>query len=375
MRVALNGWFFVHHAHTGTGQYLRALLERLPQAAPRHEYVLVAPASTADALALPEGCGLHLVKCGASDFDKLYFEQYLFPRACRALKADIAHVPHWAPPLFFKDRPFVVTIHDLIPRLLPEYRGRLPAQAYTALVSAATPGAAMILADSDASRRDILRVLRLPEKKVRTVYLAADARYAPVANAAADQAVRQKYGLPERYVLYLGGFDARKNVPTLLEAWAGLGQPTALVLAGHLPRPDGRLFADYPRLAANLGLTSVVKFIGAVEEAEKPALYRSAAVFVYPSRYEGFGLPPLEAMACGAPVITTTCASLPEVVGEAGRMVAPDDADALRVALQACLAQPSVASAWRERGLAQARQFSWEKAARETAAAYEAAAR
>ena len=377
MRVALNGWFVVHHPHTGTGQYLRALLERLPQAAPRHEYVLVVPTFAPNNLVLPKGCRLHPVKCGVSDFDKLYFEQYLFPRACRQLNADVAHVPHWAPPLFFRDRPFVITIHDLIPRLLPEYQGHLPARAYTALVSAATPGAAMILADSNASRRDILRVLSLTEKKVRTVYLAADARYSPIADPAADEAVHQKHGLPEKYVLYLGGFDVRKNVPALLEAWASaaLGQPATLVLAGQLPRPDGRLFADYPRLVAKLGLAGAVKFIGAVEEAEKPALYRGAAAFVYPSRYEGFGLPPLEAMACGTPVITTTGGSLPEVVGEAGYVVAPDDVGALRAALRACLTGPATARALRERGLVQARQFSWEKTARETAAAYEAAAR
>ncbi len=377
MRIALNGWFFAHHPHTGTGQYLRALLEQLPRVAPQHTYTLVAPSPPSAAPVWPEGCRRLEVPCGASDLEKVWFEQYLFPRACRALGAELGHVPHWAPPLGDRGIPFAVTLHDLIPRLLPEYRGRLPARAYTALVSAATRGAAMVLADSEASRRDILRELGLPEKRVCTVYLAADARYSPAADRSADTAARQRLGLPERYVLYLGGFDKRKNVPVLLEAWAGaaLGQWGTLALAGQVPKPDGRLFADYRELVSRLDLETTVKFIGAVEEADKPALYRGAAAFVYPSMYEGFGLPPLEAMACGTPVVTTRSASLAEVVGEAARVVPPGDAPALGAALRACLTDPTAAGALRERGLAQARRFSWEKTARETAAAYEAAAR
>jgi len=377
MRVALNGWFLVHHPHTGTGQYLRALLEQLPQVAPRHEVTVVAPVSGAATPSLPPGCHLHPVVCGATDFAKLYFEQVLFPRACRAARADVAHVPYWAPPLLTGPVPLVATIHDLIPRLLPEYRGHMLAQAYTALASAATQRAALVLADSDASRCDIVQCLGFPQDRVRTIYLAADARYTPEADPALDDAVFRKYGLPDNYVLYLGGFDARKSVPLLLEAWAraGLGRHSCLVLGGQLSRPDRRLFADIPRLVLDLGLADSVHFTGAVAEADKPALYRRAAAFVYPSRYEGFGLPPLEAMACGTPVVATTGASLPEVVGEAGALVPPGDAGALGAALLTLLRDRSAARAGRELRLRQAARFSWAKTARETADAYEAAAK
>ena len=376
MRIVLNGWFLIHHPQTGTGQYLRALLDWLPQVRPEAEYHLVTPGAFPSPNSLPAAWQLHALASGASDLHKLYFEQVLFPRACQRLRADVAHIPYWAPPLFFNTAPAVVTIHDLIPRLLPLYRGHVLARTYTALVSAATPRARLVLADSEASRLDILRDLRLPEKKVRRVYLAADRRYRPEGETGADQASRQKYGLPEKYGLYLGGFDARKNVPALLEAWAqsSIGQHCPLVLGGSVPAPDGRLFADYHALTARLGLTEAAKFIGPVDEEDKPALYRGAAVFVYPSRYEGFGLPPLEAMACGTPVVTTTCASLPEVVGEAGLVVSPDDIRALGQAILTCLTEPETAQTLRERGLQQARRFTWESTARETAAAYDAVA-
>lgn len=383
MRAALNGWFLVHNAHTGTGQYLRALCAWLPRIAPQHEYYVVVPSGRIPEA--PTSVRLHPVPCGASDFDKVRFEQILFPRACRALNADVAHVPHWAPPLA-SPAPIVVTVHDLIPlltRALPEYRGGLRVRLYTALVAAATAGASLVLADSDASRQDVLHHLRTPPEKVRTVYLAASERYTPRGDGQADESIRQKYGLaPEGgYVLYLGGFDARKNVRALLSAWtwadSSIGQSYPLVLGGQLPqpgpqrRPGGRLFEDFPRLARDLDITDTVKFIGPVDEGDKPALYRGAAAFVYPSRYEGFGLPPLEAMACGVPVVASNAASVIEVVGQAGFLLPPDDTRAFGAAILACVVEPAVADDLRARGLEQARKFSWEKTVRETAAAYE----
>jgi glycosyltransferase involved in cell wall biosynthesis len=372
MRVALNGWFLAHDAHTGTGQYLRGLLEWLPKVAPQHDYYIVAPGG--GPLAMPEAVRLYPVACGASDWAKVHFEQRLFPSACRALRADLAHVPHWAPPLV-SPVPVVVTVHDIIPLLLPEYRGGPLARLYTALVAAATPGAALILADSNASRNDILKQFGLPDERVRTVYLAADARYTPKHDWREDDAIRAKYDLPEAYVLHLGGFDARKNVRALLSAWTwaagSVGESYPLVLGGALPKPDGRLFEDYRALAEELAITDTVKFIGAVAEADKPAVYRGAAAFVYPSRYEGFGLPPLEAMACGVPVVTTDAGSIGEVVGEAAFLIDPQDTRKFGAGIITCLVEPSVYDHLKARGLERAKMFTWEKTARETVAAYE----
>ncbi len=375
MRVVVNGWFLVHNPHTGTGQYLRALLQWLPKVAPQHEYHVVAPAGGGGAA--PEagaGYQLHPAPSGAGNWAKLWFEQVTFPRAGRRLRADVVHVPHWAPPLR-SHAPIVVTVHDIIPALLPAYRGRLFVRLYTALVSAATAGAARVLADSDASAKDIQEHLHIPAERVRTIYLAADPRYSPRGDWRVDDPIRAKYGLGEGYVLYLGGFDIRKNVRGLLSAWTwaanSIGQGYPLVIGGQLPQPDGVFFEDYPALAAELDIADTVKFIGQVDEADKPALFRGATAFAYPSRYEGFGLPPLEAMASGVPVVASTGGSLPEVMGSAGYLIPPDDTRTMGAAILTIVVEPSVYEDLRKRSLAQAQNFSWEKTARETAAAYE----
>ena len=378
MRVAVNGWFLIHHPHTGSGQYLRALLEWLPRVAPEHEYHVVLPVASVPpalaATAAAQGWRAVAVKAGDSNLAKVWFEQVSFPRAAGRLKADVAHVPYWGPPLS-SPAPLVVTVHDLIPRLLPEYRGGRAVQLYTALVSAATTGATLVLTDSNASAHDITAQLQVPAERIRTVYLAAGPQYTPKGDWQVDDPIRRKYGLEdEGYVLYLGGFDRRKNVGGLLSAWTwasgSIGQGYPLVIGGQLPAPDSPHYEDYPAKAAELEIADTVKFIGPVDEADKPALYRGALAFGYPSKYERFGRPPLEAMACGVPVVTTTGGSLPEVMGSAGYLIPADDTRTFGAALLTIVVEPSVHDDLRARGLAQAQQFSWEKAARETAAAY-----
>jgi len=305
---------------------------------------------------------------------KVWFEQVAFPRACRRLKADVAHVPYWASP-FFPSVPTVVTIHDLIPLLLPEYRGGPLVRLSTALVSATARRATLVLTDSQASRRDIVAHLGLPHERVRVVYLAADERYTPAA-APEDDEVRARYGLPKRYVLYLGGFDVRKNVATALAAYHRaapfIGEECPLVVAGQLPERDTPFTPDPRRLAREWAVEPFVRFIGFVEEADKPALYRGAVAFIFPSRYEGFGLPPLEALACGTPVVGSNAASLPEIVGDAGMLFPPDDAHGMATALARLVTSENFRAELSRRALTQAARFSWERTARETLAAYHA---
>ncbi len=380
MRIVLNGWF-IAQPDTGSGQYTLQLLKQLPHVAPQHDYALVVPHKnsfkiydiTADTN-LPSL--IANLRPPTSHFRKLLFEQSIMPRAASAYEADLIHVPYWAPPLH-SSAPIVVTIHDIIPLILPPYRGSPLVRAYTALVSEAARGASLILTDSDASRSDIVQHLRIPEGRVRTIYLAADSEFSDHADLieAERAALRQSYGLPEEYVLYLGGFDARKNIETLLQiyTWAQdiLGESYPLVIAGNLPERHDALFQDPRLIAQQIEVEKVVRLIGRVSEEDKVALYQQARTFLYPTLYEGFGLPALEALSCGVPVIGSNASSVPEIVGDAGILVDPRDARAMAGALIAVCTEDALHDELSERALKQAEKFSWEKCARETAEAYE----
>jgi glycosyltransferase involved in cell wall biosynthesis len=373
MRVGINAQFW-DRAATGSGQYLRNLVPALEQASD-DEYLLIGPRRIA--VSGPRPGNEYLASTPFDGYSekaaKLYFEQIAFPRLCRELELDLAHVPYFASPLL-PPLPTVVTVHDLIPIVLPAYRGSLLVRLYTGLVAAAARRAQLILTDSESSRRDILARLGVPAERVRVIYLAPGADYLPVTDRARLEMTRRKYRLPEQFILYLGGFDRRKNVQGLLQAYksAGVspGQKYPLVLAGRLPTKESALFPNLRRIIAQLELEEAVVPIGWVAEEDKPALYTLASLFVYPSFYEGFGLPVLEAMACGTPVVVSRAASLPEIVGEAGLLVDPQGVTQIGRAIVSVLSDETLRRELREKGLAQARRFSWQKTAQQTLAAY-----
>jgi glycosyltransferase involved in cell wall biosynthesis len=383
MRVAVNAWFWGSPT-TGSGQYTQRLAEHLVTLEPDLEVMLVAPKGWGSRVSgfrcqvsgqpQPETWNL---KPETGQLNKIWFEQVAFSRTCRRLGADVAHVPYWAPPLR-PSVPTVVTIHDLIPLLLREYRGSPWVRLYTALVSTAARSAALVITDSEASRQDIIAHLRLPAERVRVIYLAADARYTPTP-VPEDIQIRARYSLPDRYVLYLGGFDVRKNVTTVLSTYRRvgpvIGETCPLVIAGRLPERDTPFTPDPRRLAREQDMDErFVHFTGFVDEGDKPALYRGAVAFIFPSRYEGFGLPPLEALACGTPVVGSDVSSIPEVVGDAGVLLPPDDAEGMAGALIQLATDDRLHAELGRRAPAQATRFSWARAARKVLAAYRDAA-
>ncbi|MGD2103968.1 MAG: glycosyltransferase family 1 protein [Anaerolineae bacterium] len=379
MRLALNAWFWDRPA-TGSGQYARRLVKALAALSPDLEIVLVIPLEPSGdeelrPLDSPGSCVYHPIPFSRSNLAKVIFEQVAFPRACARVEADVAHVPYWGAPAR-SPVPLLVTIHDLIPLLLRNYRGGPLQRLYTALVSATARGADLALTDSEASRRDILERLALPRQRVRVIPLAVDDQYGPKP-AAEDESIRADYGLRDRYVLYLGGFDRRKDLATVLAAyrWAdpAIGQRYPLVIAGRLPERDTTFTPDPRRLMGEENVPEEsVHFIGFVDEADKPALYRGAAAFIFPSRYEGFGLPPLEALACGTPVVASDASSLPEIVGDAGILLPPGDARGMAGALIRLIDDVVFRAQLSRRAVERAATFSWARTAKATLAAYRA---
>jgi len=362
LRIAFNAWF-LNKEETGTGQYSTRVLDAFRR--------LEAGAQSLASL-------LHVISPShkpspigrlGRNLSKGWFEQALFPLECRKAGADIAFVPYFAPPLF-SPAPVVVTIHDLIPLIFPEYAYSPLVKLYNRLVSAAARKAALIVADSHSTRNDVIRILNVPPSRIQVIYPGVDESLGPVEDEGTLQATRKRYNLPEEFLLYLGGFDHRKNIGVLLEAYAILwkrlgGRAPKLVLAGKLPARETPALLNPRRLVEECDLGDRVHFTGWVAEEDKPALYSLALAFLYPSLYEGFGLPPLEAMACGCPVLASEASSLPEVIGDGALLIDPHQPEAWADKMEMVILNRDLAAELRERGIRRVKAFSWLKTARE----------
>ncbi len=377
MKVAINAWFW-DKPSVGSGQYLKYLLPALLEADNSLEVTLISPKPFNPA---PDTVHPNLkfqvtstpLPDQSSNLAKVWFEQITFPRTCKKLGVNLAHIPYFGSSLS-PGVPTIVTIHDLIPMVLPEYRGDWRVRLYTSLVAAGATQTKIILADSQASKQDILARLSVTDEQVRVVYLAPAPHYQPPETWDQIEAIKAKYNLPEEFVLYLGGYDVRKNVSALLHAYtfvsATLQDAYPLVLAGSLPAEDTPFFPDPLRIARELGIDKYIVTPGWVTEEDLPLLYAAATVFVYPSRYEGFGLPVLEAMACGTPVVTTNCASIPELAGAAAFQLDPHDTKHIAAPILGLCTEEASNDEMVERGFDQVEKFSWDKTAAETLQAY-----
>lgn len=295
--------------------------------------------------------------------------QLAIAREARRHGLELVHDPTGAMPLMLTGARRVATIHDVIPYIYPATSSRLDWLIYRVWLPMAVRSLNAVITDSECSRCDILRYLSVQSEVVTVIPIAASPRYRPLSPAECAPALA-RYGVTEPYILYVGSVEPRKNLVRLIEAFACLRDHASayrLVIVGARRWKTTPIFATVTRL----GLEPHVSFTGYVDEADLPALYASAALFVFPSLYEGFGLPVLEAMACGTPVVTANTSSLPEVAGDAALLVNPLDVDAISAAMLRVLVDPALAADLRERGLARARQFSWERTARETLAVYE----
>jgi glycosyltransferase involved in cell wall biosynthesis len=245
MHIAINGWFW-DQPHTGSGQYVGRLVTHLRRADSALRITLVLPGSE-PSLPVPEGVAVVSAGVGRGHLEKVLFEQRAFPRLAAAAGADLAHIPYWATPLA-SPVPLVTTVLDVIPLILPVYARGVRVRLYTALVSASVRGSAHVIAISEAAKVDIAQHLRLPVDRITTTHLAVDEAYHPRLGAERDQEVQARYDLPEQFVLYLGGFDVRKQVAQLLHAYSYVykahGDEIPLVIAGQEPPWGGPLFPD-----------------------------------------------------------------------------------------------------------------------------------
>ncbi len=304
-------------------------------------------------------------------------EHWSLARQLHGLRADLFHEPHYVLPLLTGVRS-VVTVHDCIHLRFPEYLPNPAAIHYARfMMGSAIRRARVIFTVSEASKRDIVHFFpRTPPDRIHVVSNAIDADLLEPPDQEELDRVKERYQIAQRFVLYAGNIKPHKNLPRLIEAFARLR-----AMPGH---EDVHLMIigdeigktpELRRRVESFRLRPFVRFFGFVPERTLAALYRLATVFVFPSQYEGFGLPPLEAMACGTPVVTSNVSSLPEVVGDAAVLVDPHDGEAIASGLSRVLDDPAFASELREKGRIQALKFNWEESAQKTLAGYEKALR
>lgn len=285
---------------------------------------------------------------------------------------DIVHSTTFCAPKFRSPKKRMVeTIYDLTFLTHPECHQKQNIDHCLKGTKNAIEYADALIAISEHTKSDLINYLNAPPDLITVTPLAADPDYRAITDSSMLDEVRNKYKLPRQFVLFVGSLEPRKNVKTLLKAYAALSAPVkkefSLVIAGA----KGWLNSDIPELVKELGIKDRTVFPGFIDMADMNALYSAASLFVYPSLYEGFGLPILESMACGTPVITSNTSSMPEVAGDAARLIDPTDTDELASALASILMDESCRKKMRQMGLERASLFSWEKCARETLAVYE----
>jgi glycosyltransferase involved in cell wall biosynthesis len=262
--------------------------------------------------------------------------------------------------------PFVLTVHDLSYLFFPQGFRALNRSYLQTFTRLSVRRARRVIAVSESTKRDLVEQYGLSPDKVDVVHNGVDPGFQPLP-VGQVAAFRREKGLPDRFILFVGTLEPRKNVVRLVEAYARLTKerPPLMLVGGK-----GWLYDEIFTRVEALGLSSEVRFVGYVPADALPLWYSAADLFVYPSLYEGFGLPPLEAMACGTAVISSTASSLPEVVGEAGLLIDPADTEALAKAMEQVLSDTEMRKQMQSAGLVQAQNFSWEKTARQTIESY-----
>lgn len=374
MRIAFDLRWIRGEQIDGISRYAISLISHLLQAKTAHEYVLIGDQrvlsrhlplsafSSATIVAIPQAL--------------LSIQDFLFtPREIQRLRVDIFHSPNYLTSPFGKHYRKIITVHDLIPLLFPEAlaKSRLLWRLFYKtpyLISFILRSADRIITPSKHTKHDIVRLLNIPSENIQVVWEGLEEQFHP--NYHVSDQFFQRYTLPRRFMLYVGRQDPYKGLSYLVQAYAllpaSLRQTYKLVLAGKI---DARYTGDVKHLVEKFQLQQEVIFLDYVPDADLPLIYSAAALLVHPSFYEGFGLTPLEAMACGTPVVYADTSSLTEILGDAGFAVSPESAEALAKGIRKMLENERLRQAFSEKGIQHVQRYTWPEVAQEVLKIYE----
>jgi glycosyltransferase involved in cell wall biosynthesis len=344
----------------GIGTYIRNLLRQLARLDRETEFVLLCRIEDKPAL---DSLGENFRPVSESAGNYSFAEQLRIPLALRRERVTLFHAPHYVLPPLVPCRS-IVTIHDCIHLMFPQYLPNRLAFGYArASMGLASRRATRVLTVSESSKRDIIKFFGTAPEKIDVIYNAYDERFGLEPRAEDVERVRERYQLQDEFVLYAGNVKPHKNLERLIEAFHLVrqgGLDLKLVLIGD----EISKYAALRRAVHRYQLHKYVRFLGYLPEETLAVMYRLAGVFVFPSLYEGFGLPPLEAMASGTPVVTSNVSSLPEVAGDAAVLVDPYDPRAIADGIRRVVTDRGLHDELRRKGLARAHQFSWETSVR-----------
>lgn len=361
MRIGIDARILAYR-RAGIGIYTLRLVEQLAHIEKNDEFIILHSRRDSDTIVRQDNFQRHTLFTPSHHT----LEQWTLPVETFALGLDLLHSPDFIPP-FYRNYRSVITVHDLAFLRFPHFVTQDSAHHY-GQIDRAVRRTDHVIAVSESTKHDLVTMLGVPERKITVIHEASDPSYRPITNQREIMDVRARYGIADRpYIIFVSTIEPRKNLPTLLRAirlllndYPAMSDVT-LAVAGE----KGWLFEDVFALHQELKLDRNVKFLGRVPQEDLPALFNGAILHVHPSFYEGFGLTPLEAMACGTPTIISNTSSLPEVVGDAGLQVPPESVEEWAEAIYRLLDDTALRLVLRDKGLRRAATFSWEKAARQ----------
>ncbi len=354
----------------GAGNYIIQLIRALSAMVVEEELVVFTQRRGPDLIDLPEDNSVEWVIVeDRSPGSRLIWEQTRFPKLIQKSGVDLLHSLHYTRPIRLPCAS-VVTFHDMTFFLYPELHTRARRMFFPQAIRINARKADALIAVSESTREDTIRLLGIPPEKIITTQLGVDPSFRPIIDAGEKRRIVEKYDLPEQFILYVGLIEPRKNLPMLISAYKRLierDMEFKLILVGRY----GWMHEQVLNQIENLELETMIQLIGYVPQEDLALVYNLSSLFVYPTVYEGFGLPVLEAMACGIPVVTTDISSLPEIVGEAGILTPVNDVEALYEGIVLGLNDTDLRQKLVHKGQLRAAKFSWERTAQLTMQVYQ----
>jgi len=358
---------------TGVGVYLINLIEEISKLDYNNKYYIFVQNDDIDEFRV-DNDNFTIVSINSKiyrkTFFRLFWEQFELPLKLKQLNIDVLHSPHYTTPLFTKIKK-IVTFHDMTFYITPEVHTFFKRTLFKLYMLVSSKFADKILTVSKSTSNDVQNILNVKPEKITVTYNAKSYIYRPIDDSSKIETVKNKYNISNKYILFVGTLEPRKNIKNLIMAFNKYKKNNKSKIKLVIVGKKGWMYEEIFEIVKTKKLENEVIFTGFVDLEDLPFLYNGAEAFIYPSIYEGFGIPVLEAMSCGTPVVTSNISSMPEIIGDAGLTINPKDSNELFQAIKTLLINKDLRKKYGKKGLERSRKFTWKNCAKITLATYE----